>query len=141
MIGHSLRAKLVSPSRSLCWLALACLVSIAGCSKPSPTNATADVKINVRNMAAIGSIKFAANDVFEVSVDGESIGKTPRGGTRTFYVSLSRGHHMLRLAFVERTDNEAAYSVLIDGAAFDRRANGSSSSRQPSSHVVPREGI
>lgn len=119
MIGHSLRAKLVSPSRSLCWLALACLVSIAGCSKPSPTNATADVKINVRNMAAIGSIKFAANDVFEVSVDGESIGKTPRGGTRIFNVPLSRGEHMLRLAFVDRTDNEAAYSVSIEGATFD----------------------
>ncbi|MBI1864916.1 MAG: hypothetical protein HYR98_04180 [Nitrospirae bacterium] len=109
----------IPPPRWLRWLALACIVSVAACSKPSPTNSTADVKIYVRNVSAIGTIYFAANDVFEVSVDGESQGRTPRGGTKTFYLSLSQGEHVLRLAFVDRTDNEAAYSVSIEGAAFD----------------------
>jgi hypothetical protein len=107
------------PPRWLRWLALLCIISIAACSKPSPTNATADVKIIIRNVSAIGTIYFVANDVFEVYVDGESQGKTPRGGTKTFYLSLSREEHVLRLAFVDRTDNEAAYSVSLEGAAFE----------------------
>src|SRR3990170_5277032 len=102
------------PLRWLCWLALASLVFVGGCSNPSPTHATADVKIYVRNVSAIGSIYFVANDVFEVSVDGESQGRTPRGGTKTFYLSLSRGEHVLRLAFVDRTDDDAAYSVSLE---------------------------
>ncbi len=107
------------PPRWLCWFALTSLVFVGACSKPSPTNAASEVKIIVRNVSAIGTIYFAANDVFEVSVDGQSQGRTPRGGTKTFYLSLGRGEHVLRLAFVDRTDTDAAYSVSLEGAAFN----------------------
>lgn len=108
------------PPRWLCWLTLTSLVFVGACSKPSPVNATSQVEIYVRNIASIGTIKYSggANDIFEVYVDGESLGRIPRGGTQYFLISLARGEHTLRLAWVDRTDTEAAYSASIEGATF-----------------------
>ena len=99
---------------SLAWM----LLAVAGCSKGNPAAGSSYIIVTVWDS---GSLR---DDVFEVRVDGVSLGKTPTGGSRVFSGNLEKGEHTLKLTWTVRANDVGTYSISLTNATF---SNGSTS--------------
>lgn len=91
---------------------------LGSCSKANPAAESSYITVTVWDS---GSLK---DDVFDVQVDGVSLGKTPTGGSRAFSGNLEKGKHTLKLTWTVRANDVGTYSISLTGAVF---SNGSTS--------------